>query len=239
MPNALQAYIDNMTQPHWSLFYRMVTAQLSFVTGCRVLDFGSGLGITASGLAKGNEVVAIEPNPELVEARRLDNSYWQIIGGIDELRQQPDNAFDAVLCHNVLEYAGDQKEIFRELCRVAKPGGVISLIKHNHAGRVLQCVLQNSLDEAASLLDGGTVNVVFGRVRYYDLSDIKAWIGALDVQVDKVLGIRTFWGLQPDVDIRRDPVWQDRIFDIEMKVSEAPEYVNISFFNHVLLRKRS
>lgn len=44
MPSDLQAYIDNMTQPNCSLFYRMVAAQLSHVSHSRVLDFGSGLG---------------------------------------------------------------------------------------------------------------------------------------------------------------------------------------------------
>jgi SAM-dependent methyltransferase len=237
MPNDLQAYIDNMHQPHWSLFYRMVAAQLSHVTHSRVLDFGSGLGITASRLAKVNEVVAIEPNPVLVEASTRENGYRQIIGDIAELRKQPDNAFDLVLCHNVLEYAEEQQDIFRELCRVTKAGGAVSLIKHNHAGRVLQCMMQNSLDEANALLNGGTVSVVFGQVRYYDLDDIGAWIGDMNVVVEKVLGNRTFWGLHPDNEPKHNPAWQDIILDIEMKVADVREYVNIAFFNHVLLRK--
>ncbi|WP_454053127.1 hypothetical protein [Clostridium sp. Marseille-Q7071] len=32
----------------------------------------------------------------------------------------------------------------------------------------------------------------FGQVDYYDVNDVREWIGNLDVNIEKVLGIRTF-----------------------------------------------
>jgi S-adenosylmethionine-dependent methyltransferase len=241
MKNDLKTYFEGMKQPMWALFYRVVEEQLSQITNSKILDFGSGLGITANHLAKNNDVVAIEPNSDMVDMRICENSYEQIIGDIEQLRQQQDNSFDVVVCHNVLEYTKERKDIFKELCRVVKPNGIISIIKQNHAGRVMQqVVLENSVDEAISLLNGGTINVMnFGQVNYYDMNDVKEWIGDIDVNIEKVLGIRTFWALQQNNEIKNDPIWQEKMLKIEMKVSDINDYIIISFFNHVLLKKIS
>jgi len=239
--NNLKTYYENMKKPWGVLFYKVVWEQLPKTTNFKILDFGSGLGITANYLAKNNDVVAIEPNADMAVMRICKNSYQQIIGDIKQIRQQPDNSFDVVVCHNVLEYAKERKDILREFYRVLKPNGIISIIKHNHAGRIMQkVVFENNLDEAIMLLDGGIVDVAyFGKADYYDMNDIKEWMGGLDVNIEKVLGIRTFFALHPNNEIRYDPIWQEKMFEIEMKVSDIKNYVNISFYNHVLLKKIS
>ena len=241
MNNDLKTYFEGMKQPMWALYYRMVGEQLSHITNSKILDFGSGLGITANYLAKNNDVVAIEPNADMAAMRICENTYEQIIGDIEQLRQQQDNLFDAVICHNVLEYAKERKDIFIELCRVLKPNGIISIVKQNRAGRIMQQVIQeNSVNEAISLLNGGITNVmIFGQVNYYDMKDVKEWIGDKNINIEKVLGIRTFWSLQQNNEIKNDPIWQEKILEIEMKVSNINDYINISFFNHVLLKKIS
>jgi len=241
MNNDLLAYFENIQKPWGALFYRAVWAQLPEITNSKILDFGSGFGITANYLAKSNDVIAIEQNADMMEMRVCENSYIQIIGGIEKLRQQPDNSFDTVLCHNVLEYVKEQKVIFGELCRILKPNGMLSIVKHNHAGRVMSKVIfENNLGEAARLLNGGSSNAAyFGQINYYSVNDIKEWIGTLDVSIEKVLGVRTFFALHPDNEIRYDPNWQEKMFEIEMKVSDINDYINISFYNHVLLRKMS
>lgn len=56
-----------------------------------------------------------------------------------------------------------------------------------------------------------------------------------DIHIQKVLGLRTFWALQQNNDLKNNPSWQDKMFEIELKVCECEEYINISFFNHILL----
>lgn len=240
MNSDLNMYIENMKKPWSVLYYRIVWEQLSQITNYKVLDFGSGLGITANHLAKNNNVIAIEPDSEMVEMRICENNYQQIIGDIEQLREQEDNSFDAVICHNVLEYAENREDIFKEFCRVLKLNGMISIIKHNHAGRIMsKAIFENNLDEAILLLNGGASDAAyFGQINYYSINDIRDWIGNFEVDIEKVLGIRTFLALHPNNEIRYDPVWQEKMFEIEMKVSDMDEYKNVAFYNHVLLRKR-
>ncbi|MBU3153611.1 class I SAM-dependent methyltransferase [Clostridium estertheticum] len=239
MNNVFKSYLENVKKPWGVMFYRVVWEQLSQITNSKILDFGSGLGITANHLAKNNEVVAIEPNADMVEMRICKNNYKQMIGDIEQLKQQEDSSFDLVVCHNVLEYAEDPKEIFREFYRVLRPNGIISMVKHNHAGRIMSKVIfENNMDEAIRLLNGGVSNVAnFGQVNYYNINDITGWIGELDINIEKVLGIRTFFALHPNNEIRYDPIWQEKMFEVEMMVSDIEDYINISFYNHVLLKK--
>jgi SAM-dependent methyltransferase len=239
MNDELKIYFENVRKPWGVLFYRVVWEQLPKITNSKVLDFGSGLGITANHLAMDNDVFAIELNPNMAEIRIRENRYQQVIGGIEQLKQQQDSYFDVIVCHNVFEYAKDRKDIFRELCRVLKPNGIISIVKHNHTGRIMQkVVFENTVDEATALLDGGVAKVMnFGQVDYYDINDINDWIGGADISIEKILGVRTFWALQQNNEIKYDPIWQEKMFEIEMKVSSISDYINISFYNHVLLRK--
>ena len=51
----------NDLQPWETLMKRMVWLQLGDIKNKKILDFGSGIGITANYLAANNDVLAIEP----------------------------------------------------------------------------------------------------------------------------------------------------------------------------------
>lgn len=99
----------NITDLHaWNrLFKRIVREQIGNLHGKYILDFGSGEGITADHFAKDNTVVAIEPWDEMLKNAWTDNSYRQIIGDATALSEFSDDAFDVIICHNVLEYIDD------------------------------------------------------------------------------------------------------------------------------------
>lgn len=61
----------------------------------------------------------------------------------------------------------------------------------------------------------------------------------MNIAIEKVLGIKTFWALQQNHELKNQQDWEEKMFDIEMKVSNIDEYINISYFNHVLLKKIS
>ena len=46
------------------------------------------------------------------------------------------------------------------------------------------------------------MRLIFGQVNYYNINDIMEWIGDLDVNIEKVLGIRTFFALHPNNEIK-------------------------------------
>lgn len=98
----INGYLDYINTPWGLLFYRLIWHNLEFENK-KILDFGSGFGVTANHLAKYNAVTAVEPNSELLEHRICDNCYEQMIGSIDKLKEMDDNSFDVILCHNVLD----------------------------------------------------------------------------------------------------------------------------------------
>lgn len=234
-------YLEDTKKPGWLIFYRVLWEQMPQISDSKILDYGSGLGITANHFARNNEVFAIDPDIDMAENRVRENSYNQIIGSIEQLKRFGDDSFDLVVCHNVIEYASERKEIFMEFYRVLKPKGIISIVKHNHAGRIISKIaLENNLDQALSLINGGTSTAAyFGEINYYDKQDILDWIGNADITIEKVLGIRTFYALHSNNEVRNDALWQEKMFQLEMKASDIDDYKNIAFFNHLLLRKNS
>ena len=225
--------------PAWErLLKKIVWAQLGDIRGKNILDFGSGEGITANHFAVNNNVVAIEPSEEMLVNRWADFEYRQIQGDVTKLSDFEDNTFDMIICHNVLEYIEDKQSILAELYRVLKPHGVLSIVKHNRAGRVMQmAVLLDELEKANELLDGkNSTASKFGAIRYYEDEMISKWTPGLK-NLD-CFGIRTFWDLQQNQEKHNTEEWQSRMMQLEMRVSQMDEYRNISFFHHLLFSKQ-
>jgi len=230
-------YKLNSVPPWEALLKRVLWAQIGQLSNKRILDFGSGIGVTADHYAKSNDVVAIEPSEESVQKRWAEHPYRQIIGSIDALRQMPDESFDVIFCHNVLEYAPDREEILQEFYRLLKLKGVLSIVKHNRPGRVMQMVvLLNEFEKANALLDGedGTA-AAYGTIHYYEDDDITKWCEGFCIK--ETYGIRTFWDLQQNQDCHKDPVWQEKMVAVELRVSQMQPYRDIAFFHHLILEK--
>lgn len=223
--------------PPWErLLKSLVWRQLDRVSGQRILDYGSGEGITAAYLGQRNDVLAVEPSEEMLSGR-VPGRYEQRRGGLDVLRGLPSSAFDWVICHNVLEYVDDKPEALHGLVRVLRPGGTLSLVKHNRVGRVFQmAVLLDDPDRAHALLDGENgSSAQFGAIRYYEDSDVTRW--APELHLERCLGMRTFWDLQQRQERHGDPAWQERMLALEARVAEIPEYRSAAFFHHLILTK--
>lgn len=219
------------------LLKRILWQQIGDIKEKRILDFGSGYGVTANHYANGNDLVAIEPSKADASERRTEYFYEQIIGSTEELRKFPDADFDIIFCHNVLEYAADREEIIQEFYRLLKPGGVLSLVKHNRPGRVMQMVvLLNEFDRANNMLSGKSdAASKYGEIHHYEDADVLKWCKEFNIK--KVYGIRTFWDLQQNQEIQETQDWQDKMMEIELRVSEQEPYRSIAFFHHLLLEK--
>ncbi len=219
------------------LLKRILWSQLGDIKGKKILDFGSGEGITANHFAKDNEVVAVEPWEEMLQNRWQDYEYLQIQGDVSAIAEMKDNYFDMVFCHNVLEYIDDKAQVIKELCRVLKPGGKLSLVKHNRAGRVMQmAVLLDDFDKAHDLLDGkDSAASKFGAIRYYEDAVVADWAPSL--KLVESFGIRTFWDLQQKQEKHGLDEWQDKMVELELRVSQMEEFRAIAFFHHLVFVK--
>lgn len=105
--------------------------------GRRVLDVGAGPGALAAELARrgGTETVAAaEPSPRFVEALRRRLPGLEVAeAGAEEL-PWPDAEFDAALAQLVVSFMADPPVAVREMRRVVRPGGVVSLCMWDRDG---------------------------------------------------------------------------------------------------------
>jgi SAM-dependent methyltransferase len=113
--------------------------------GMVVLDCGCGEATTTMGLAEAvpaGRVVGVDLEMKSLAAARRDaaalgrsNLDWVAADG----RQLPfhDAAFDAVLCHSMLETLADPASVVKELRRVTTRGGVVGAASAEYGGLIL------------------------------------------------------------------------------------------------------
>jgi ubiquinone/menaquinone biosynthesis C-methylase UbiE len=110
-----------------------------------VLDCGCGNATITIGLAEAvpvGIVVGVDPAKDsLTAARRNASAMAQgnlVCATADGRRLPfPEDAFDAVFCHSVLETVGDPANVVAELRRVTKPGGVVGAASVEYGGLIL------------------------------------------------------------------------------------------------------
>lgn len=234
---AIRQYRENCEAPWGRLFYQIVWTQTGPVRNCSILDYGSGFGITADHFAAENTVTAIEPNAEMRAMRCCEHNYTQLAGGLECLKCEPDEKYDYIFCHNVLEYVADKGALLQELCRVLKAGGMLSVVKHNHLGKVMQkVVFEGKAEEALSLLESRAAqSVYFGKIDEYG-DDALETLAQGQLRIAEVFGVRTFFALQDNA-LKTKPGWAEEMLKLERAAEQIPEFRSIAFFHHVLLKK--
>ncbi len=233
----IRGYLDTVNAPWGKLFYELVWHNLN-CENKKILDFGSGFGVTANFLAQKNDVTAIEPNEEMLEHRFCTNEYYQLVGGMEQLKNFPDQYFDIILCHNVLEYLENRNQLFVELQRILNPNGFLSVVKHNKAGKVMQkAVFEYKVDEALELLQhGNAVSANFGTINEYEDYELEQY-GQGSFRIEKVYGVRTFFALQRN-ELKTESDWSSNMYQLECAVEEIPAFRDIAFFHHVILKNK-
>lgn len=102
--------------------------------GLSVLDVGAGPGTITADLAElvgPGRVTAVETSESALDlaratvaSRNLTNVDFRV-GDVHRL-DLPDDTYDVVHAHQVLQHVGDPVQALREMRRVAKPGGVVA-----------------------------------------------------------------------------------------------------------------
>lgn len=237
MIEGLKSYKRNIEAPWGLLFYRIIWDQLGQLKNKKILDYGSGFGVTANELAAQNDVTAIEPNKDMIKLRYKQNTYQQLVGTIESLKQEPNQKYDVIICHNVLEYVKDREALIAEFHRILKKDGFISIVKHNKLGKIMQkAVLEYKVEEVLTLLENRNVKSSnFGTIDIYDNEDIENYSKGV-LKIEDYYGVRIFFALQNN-ELKVKPGWLDEMFTLERRADQIPELRDIAFFHHIILKK--
>lgn len=100
----------------------------------RLLDVGAGSGEVARGLASlvgaDGEVVALDNSQTMIDAARRGDDGGPVRYVLGDVRSLPyaDGYFDGVRSERVLQHLDDPDAAIREMARVLRPGGRLSLV---------------------------------------------------------------------------------------------------------------
>ena len=239
MSGSIANYRNMVEQPWGKMFYEQIFDQLSLPGDKRlkILDFGAGFCITSKHYAEHHDVTSIEPNEEMYGVR-FEGGYTLITKGIEYLSEIADNTFDVVICHNVLEYVEDKDAILKELGRVLKSCGMLSIIKHNVYGRVLAtAVFSDDPKASLDLFNGESEDSMFGNRDVYP-NEYLTGLFSDDMTLEEIYGIRAFFGLSKNNEIKYTDEWYNSMLELEKKASRMEEYKKIAFFNHLIFKKK-
>lgn len=232
----IQQYKQMLEQPWGKIQYEITFAQLVHLKNKKILDFGSGLGLVSQFLGENNEVVAIEPEKEMLVAYP-NHTYKKILGSLEQVEKFEAESFDIVLCHNVLEYIeeNNRENYLSELKRVLKQDGKLSIIKHNQVGKIMQAVVfSNDVDQALALLKGNEFrSVSFNSGTTYTIDKL---LEMSKMKLVKYQAIRTFYSLQIN-EVKTQDKWIEKMTKMELSVCDLYPYKDISFLQHVWLMK--
>lgn len=99
--------------------------------GKTLLDAGSGTGIFSKGAVdRGAVVTSLDVGKELLDQVAKKCQSERVVGSVTNLPFK-DCSFDIVLSTEVIEHSTDPQKAIRELCRVAKPGGILIITVPN------------------------------------------------------------------------------------------------------------
>src|SRR5262249_11141771 len=96
--------------------------------GRTVLEVGCGAGVDLARFARGGAIVTgVDLAPSAIELARANFEQQQLPGAFEvadgEQLPFPDNCFDLVYAHGVVQYTADPRRLVEECRRVLKPDG--------------------------------------------------------------------------------------------------------------------
>lgn len=213
-----------------------------------VLDTGGGSGKFAVQAARlGHRVTVVDPNPNALfalERRATEAGVADLVRGVQGdalgLFDVVDRgAYDAVLCHGVLEYVDDPAECVRNVVAALRPSGTLSLLAAGLGGAVLARALAGHFDEARQALTDPTGHWGAGDpvLRRFTADQLSALAAEAGLEVASVHGVRVFADLVPGVLVDAEPGAMDALFRLEAAAAELPAFHSVATQLHVLAER--
>lgn len=118
------------------LRYMTKVIDFNHYKGKSFLEVGCGVGIDLVRFAQaGARVTGIDLAPVSIELAEKNFAHHQVQADLQVMNGEamtfPDNSFDVVYAHGVLQYTADANQMIKECHRVVKPGGEVIIMVYN------------------------------------------------------------------------------------------------------------
>jgi SAM-dependent methyltransferase len=129
-PVGSRGFFDDLDQYHFEKLHHLLDlVDFDGYRGRQVLEVGCGAGVDLVRFAKGGAIVTgvdLAPSAIALAKANFDQQGLQATLQVADGEQLPfpDNAFDLVYAHGVVQYTADPRRLVDECRRVLKPGGV-------------------------------------------------------------------------------------------------------------------
>ena len=207
----------------------------------RVLDVGGGDGRDALPLAlAGHDVIIVDPSAAWLEeatrrAAAAGTNVTTIRGGLDDL---PAGEWDLVMCHFVLRYRSADDGDVAALASRVRPGGRLSIVEVNAAGRVLRELLNGGPAAALAELhaERAKVETFQTDARKVDVDAIASEATEAGMTPVGVYGHRIANDLLVDNTAKHDPAFFEELLALELELCDREPFNRVGFAWQLILQ---
>jgi 2-polyprenyl-3-methyl-5-hydroxy-6-metoxy-1,4-benzoquinol methylase len=203
----------------------------------RILDAGCGPGALALRLAAlGHAVTAVDSAPAMIDRARaafaaappaVRARLTLAVANLDALPPDLTAApYDAITCHNVLEFSPDPAATLARLAALLAPAGGLSLLVANRASDPLKtAITTGDLRGALRLLDPAAPrpSLMAAPKRAFLPDEVTRLCAGAGLRVDALRPVRVVADLLPAA-LLAAPAQRDRLLALEEALSARPEY---------------
>jgi S-adenosylmethionine-dependent methyltransferase len=215
-----------------------------------VLDAGAGTGSYALPLAQqGHRVCLLDFSAQMLDVARqnaaaLDPAMLERLDFSCASAQEapslfgPDR-FDLILCHTLLEYVSDPRDLLQALVVTLKPGGLLSLLAVNpHSDALRWALAKGDLGEARQALgQTRSSTTLFGvNRRVYAGPALRALLAELGLQTVATYGVRIFADYM-EGDRLADAAFISRLWALERDAGLLAPYAQIARYSLTIAKK--
>ena len=212
------------------------------------LDLGSGTGAAAVRLAKmGFHVTLLDSSQPMLEiaertARDAGVSDKVALKHGDVAQSETlfqGEAFDLILCHNLLEYVDDPGAVLRGMgCVMRNSSAILSILARNQAGQVFKAAIQAGDLAAAEhnlTAEWGQESLYGGKVRLFTPEMLEKMLQEASLTLLARRGVRVIADYLPPQVSRSNEY--ERILALERKLGSRTEFAAAARYIHFLARR--